>query len=388
MKGNAIHYYLFIDKSDRHWRRRVDAFKAEMTRTHLCKFTEAEVDGNEVEWDVRGDRMYASDKYVFSKTETLYKEYGTDVDGVKFFLSEGNFKQGKYRLKGFKLGRVFNGYHVGFTRLKYAKDTGEHEVLHFIDEFVKENAGVILEDVFNVKDFDKDIVHSQKYWKELGYNYDEVWDKIAAHVSNAVFQRRQKTLRFKIAQLKLIIKLMTQIIGLRKYKSNSIYEIEIIKKHTSKAYQSPLRSENAVVGHIDLGTEAGTTDEILNGVRSGSYHWYIPRHAKYVIEFVPKEKAAWHAGRLSNPEPGLAAILGGPNEQIESGEPNWYAYGICYEGITASTPANAEQIDLAVQLMRLKKIHTLPVIAHYQITDYKPRIVESFVTGIRKLLIK
>jgi len=388
MKANPIHYYCLVDKSDRSWKRRIDSFMAEMERTHSCRFTVEGFDASKMRWEDRRERMFVTDEYVFTHTQAIYKEHGTNVDGVKFFLSENNFKQGKYRLKGFKLGRVFNGYHVGFTRLKHAKDTGEHEVLHFVDEFIKENTGVSLEVVLGVDDFDTDVVHSQRYWKDLNYKYDEVWEKISDHLSDAVFQRRNKTLTHKIAQLKLIVKLLTQLIGLQAYKGNTIYEVDIRIHHTKKAYNSPLRAENAVIGHIDLGTEKGTINEILNGTRSGSYHWYIPRHGKYVIEFVPKNKAAWHAGRLSNPLPGLQAILGGPNERIESGEPNWYAYGICYEGISVTTEPNEDQIDLAVQLMRMKKIHNLPVHAHYEITDYKPLVVESFVSGIKNLLNK
>jgi len=380
MKGNPIHYYLMIDKTDRNWRRRIAEFKDEMERTHTCIFTEQEFDASEIDWEDRRERFFASDSFVFKHTQAIYKEHGTNVDGVKFFVSDKNWRQGKFRLKGFKLGRIFNTYHVGFTRIRFAKDTGEHEVLHFVDEFVKENTGISLEAVMGVNDFDEDVVHKPGY--KDGYNYDDAWVKISDHVANAVFQRRNKTLTFKIAQLRLIVKLLTQLIGLQQYKGNTIYEVEIKKMHTTKHHNAPLRAENAVIGHIDLGTEAGTINEILNGTQSASYHWYIPRHGKYVIEFVPKHYTAWHAGVLSNPQPELQELLGGPNERIESGEPNWYAYGICYEGIDVNTPPNEGQIDLAAQLMRMKKIHTLTLASHFEITDYKPRIVEQFVDGI------
>ncbi|QDP67619.1 MAG: putative N-acetylmuramoyl-L-alanine amidase [Prokaryotic dsDNA virus sp.] len=388
MKSNAIHYYCLVDKSDRSWERRLESFKKEMLRTHSCKFTVEEFDARSIDWTPRRERLYASDDYVFSHTKGLSKKFGTDIDAVKFFVSDDNWEQGKYRLKGFKLGRVFNGYYVTFTRLRYAKDTGEHEALHFVDDYVKYNTGVSLAAVMKVQDWDDEVVHSPIYWKKQRYNYDGVWEKVAPFVEDAVFQRRQKTLQNKIAQLQLIIRLLTQLLGLQKYNSHTVYEVEIRRHHTSKCYNIPLKSENAIIGHIDLGTEKGTINEILNGSRSASYHWYIPRHAKYVIEFVPKEKSAWHAGTLSNPESGLAPLLGGPNEIIESGEPNNYSYGICYEGLNTWDEANDDQIDLAVQLMHMKKIQELPVIAHYQVTDYKPRIVESFVTGIKSLLSK
>ncbi len=383
MQANPIHYYCLVDKTDRNWKKRITEWQKEMQRTHSCIFTIVSFDAQSIDWTPRKGRFYASDSYVFSHTETLYKKHGTEIDAVKFFLSEEHYKQGTYRLKGFKLGRVFNSYYVTFTRLKYAKDTGEHETLHLVDDFVKDNTGISLAAVMGVTDFDDEVVHSQRYWKDLKYNYDEVWEKIASHIADAVYQRRNSTLINKIAQLKLIVKLLTQLIGLQQYQSNTIYEVEVVTKHTTKCYNIPLKAERAVVGHIDLGTEKGTIDEILKGTKSASYHWYIPRHAKYVVEFVPKGKSAWHAGVLSNPQPELQELLGGPNERIESGEPNNYSYGICYEGIAIDTPPTEAQIDLAVQLMRLKGIHELPVIAHYQITDYKPRIVEQFVAGIR-----
>lgn len=165
--------------------------------------------------------------------------------------------------------------------------------------------------------------------------------------------------------------------------------IEIRQHHTTKCYKVPLYEENMIVGHIDLGREAGTINEILNGSRSASYNWYIPRHAKYVIEFVPKERSAWHAGVLHEPDQDLLGpLLGGEDENIDSGEPNRYSYGICYEGLTVSTKPNEDQIKLAVALVREKGIDHLPWTEHWRITSYKPRIVTEFVEGVRALLAK
>ena len=164
--------------------------------------------------------------------------------------------------------------------------------------------------------------------------------------------------------------------------------IEIRQMHTTKCHSQPLYSEKMVVGHIDLGIEAGTINEILNGSRSASYNWYIPKHAKYVVEFVPKERSAWHSGVLHEPDSSLDKLLGGKNGIIESGEPNRYAYGICYEGRTVTTEANQDQIDLAVKLVKEKEIEHLPWVEHWMITSYKPKIVTSFVEGVRELLTK
>lgn len=387
MGHNKLHFYCLVDKSASSAYRGLAAYIKEMTRLYPCEFTIEEYDGAEIDWVLRNNKYYASDSYVLSKTKSIKATYGNKVDSVKFFTDGRNWKNGAVQLNGFKLGRVFDDYYVTFTKFRRGYEgTAEHEDLHFIDEYVKVNTGVLLETVTGVKDFDQDVVHGAEYWKR-GYDYDKVWQLIGAHVSNAVFKRRngQQDVR---AQLLAKLTALLQLLRLLQYKSNSIPAIEIKKHHTTKCYNMPLLEENAVIGHIDLGTEAGTINEILNGARSASYHWYIPKHAKYVIEFVPKEKSAWHAGALHNPDQGLGELLGGANELIESGEPNNYSYGICYEGLTVNTAPNEAQIALAAELVAYKKIDQLPWFAHWQVTSYKPKIVTQFVEGVTNLLNK
>lgn len=383
---SAIHYFCYVDKTDRNWQKHFNEYKREMQRTHNCTFTVQEFDASEIIWTERRGRLYAADEYVQKMSNDVFFIHEKRVDAVKFFVSDNHWQQGRYRLKGFKLGRVFSTYYATFTRWKFAKDTGEHEALHFVDEYVLYNIGVRLETVFGVQDFDNDIVHSQEFWKDRDYNYDEVWDRIRLLLGRAVYERRMGTFANQIHQARLRVQQLLARAGITEYKSNSIYEVEIEEMHTTKCFDRPLFEENAVICHIDLGTEKGTIEEILNGPRTASYHWYIPRSADRVIEFVPKNKTAWHAGVVSNPEAGLGAILGGNNEVIESGEPNLYAYGICYEGRTTSTKPTDAQVDLAHQLLRRKGLHELPLLAHYQVTDHKPRIVSEFVTALKNKL--
>lgn len=185
-----------------------------------------------------------------------------------------------------------------------------------------------------------------------------------------------------------IIKLLQKMLLIKQEEENASAGIEIRQKHTTKCYNSPLKEENMIIGHIDLGTEAGTVNEILNGSRSASYHWYIPRHANYVIEFVPKEKSSWGAGVLHEADQSLGKLLGGANELIESGEPNNYAYNICYEGRYTTSSPNEGQIELAVKLMKEKGIDHLRIEPHWKVTSYKPIIVTEFTEGIKKLLNK
>jgi hypothetical protein len=383
MKPNPLHFYCVVDRRASRSRERLELFKEEMNRLYPCEFTIELFDGEDVEWEMRNNKYYAKDDFVFEYTKRIYAEHGKKIDAVKFFVDNRNWKQGPVRLRGFKLGRIFNTLYVTFTRFrKDYEGTAEHELLHFVDEYIKANTGVSLEAVFGVKDFDEDIVHRANY--SDGYDYDDIWAKIADHVSNAVYARRQETATNKVLMMKQYIKLLLQLINLLQYKSHSIPEIEIRKMHTTKCYER--YGMTAMVGHIDLGTEAGTIDEILNGTRSASYNYYIPRHAKYIIEFVPFEKSAWHAGVIHDPQPELGELVGGADKIIQSGEPNRYTGGVCYEGRTVNTAPTQGQIDLAHELMLYKKKANLPWVAHWQITSYKPRIVSKFVDGVNALL--
>jgi hypothetical protein len=386
-KGNPIHYYCLVDKHAPSSQRELTSFMKEMKKLHACKFTIEEIDGRDVRWEERNKKKYVTDSYVFTVADKVSKEYGKKVDSLSFFLDDKNFEQGDVRLRGFKLGRIFHGYYITVTKFRKGYEgTAEHEVLHFVDEFIKLNSGVVLEHLFGVRDFDSDIVHSQKYWKDLNYNYDEVWERISTLLSEAVFSRRVPGLWAQLRQIQVAIDQLMKKAGLIPYKSHSIPEIQFKKMHTSKSYKTGLKEENAIIAHIDLGTEKGTINEILNGAKSASYHWYIPLHAEYVVEFVPRDRAAWHAGQLHQPEKELVPLLGGPNGKIDSGEPNWYSYGICYEGQTANTKPTQAQIKLAVELVQYLKIDHLPWVEHWRVTSYKPKVVTEFVTAVQKLL--
>jgi len=387
MQHNKLHFYCMVDKRASRAYRELEAYKTEMSRHYPCKFTVEEFDGADIDWEVRRNKAYASDNFVLKHTARIAAKHGKTVDSVKFFVSNSSWVNDDVRLLGFKLGRVFNGYYVTFTKYRRGyQDTAEHEDLHFIDEFALLNANVRFETLLEVDDFDKDIVHGKQYW-ERGYNYDRIWQVIGPHISNGVFNRRNGG-ESRVALLQQYIKLLMQLVGLLQYKSHSIRELEIVKHHTTKFTNQPLVSERAVIGHIDLGTEAGTIDTILNGTRSASYHWYIPRHCKYIIEFVPKDKIAWHAGKVHEPVKAAIDLVSGRDGVIQSGEPNYFAYGICYEGLTPETQPLPEQIKLAAELVAIKKINHLPWFAHWQVTSYKPKIVTMFVDGVMELLTK
>jgi hypothetical protein len=381
---NKLHLFCYVDKDSRKAYRDLIEYKAEMERLHPCEFTIVEFDSTDLSFETRNRKIYATDASVFKFTEPVYKKYGKKVDAVKFFIDKKNWKQGEIRLNGYKLGRIFHGYYVTFTH--YRRDyeqTAEHELLHLVDEYTYENTGVRFETVFGIKDFDQDIVHSQKYWKDEHYNYDEVWKVISPYVTNATFKRRNNEEVQIIKLLQTVVRLLQQL-KLLQYESHSIPAIEFKKMHVDKCYDTV--QEIANIGHIDLGTERGTVNEIVNSTKTASYNWYIPRHAEYVIEFVPRGKASWHAGRISNPTDLATKLFGGKNKLVDSGEPNNLGYGICYEGLTVDTEPTKAQVELCAELIKYLKLEDKPFIEHWQVTDYKPRIVTKFVERVNELL--
>lgn len=381
---NPISIHSFVDKNAKIPERELQLFKKEMERLYPIELSIELIDGRDVRWTERNQKQYAHDEYVFEHTYPLYKKRQKLVDFVKFFVTDENFKQGNVRLNGFKLGRIFNSYYVTFTRFRRRDwwETAEHEILHAVDEFVKANGGFVLETLFGIKDFDKEIVHSQKYWKDQNYKYDEVWKKIAPYLSEAVKYRR---LGFKLDLLRLIVSLYHQIKQQTQWNSNSIPAIEVKKMPTAKKYDSKLNAE-AIVLHVDLGTEAGTINEILNGSKSASYNVYFPRHGQYVIEFVPLDQKSWHAGRVFEPTERAKNLVGGSDRLVSSGEPNLVALGACFEALTTSTEPTQAQIKLAVEYFRWKKIDHLPFIEHWQITSYKPKNVTKYLEAVVELL--
>jgi len=377
---NPLYVKCFVDKNVDRSDRELREFVDEMERLYPLKLDIEEFDASELEYRAARGRLYVNDESIFKHTLPVFKKQSRQIDAVKFFISNRNWKNGEVRLRGYKLGRIFNSYYVTVTRMRKGwKDTAEHELLHLVDEYTLANYGVRLEDVMKVKDFDSDVVHSQKYWKDENYKYDEAWVKIAPYISNAVEKRRNSYYLAVLNSIKVILMDM-----LKQYESHSIPDIEIKKMHVKKKYSrvNPM----AVIGHIDLGREAGTIQTIVDSAKTASYNWYIPRQGNYVIEFVPLGNAAWHAGRISNPTAKATELLGGLDNLIQSGEPNNLSYGICYEGLTVNTSPTKKQIDLAIELVKYLKIDKLEWIEHWQVTDFKPRIVSEFVNKVNSLL--
>lgn len=132
-----------------------------------------------------GNRI--SDSFTDELTAEIRKEYGNDVDIVSFFPK----KWKRSGSNGYKTNRMSNGYHINATKKNrlWWWGTAEHEDLHAVDELIKEYAGIRLELIFNVEDFDDDIVHRRT--SRYNYNFDDVWKRISPLLNVALTSRRK-----------------------------------------------------------------------------------------------------------------------------------------------------------------------------------------------------
>lgn len=151
----------------------------------------------------------------------------------------------------------------------------------------------------------------------------------------------------------------------------------------------------ALVFHVDLGTPQGTVNHLRN-VASASYHFYLPRKGDEIWQFVPIEKGAWHAGRKSSPTPRAVSIFG-------DNDVNKKSLGICYEGrpldangkvtfdwsrVVDGEKASDLQVKKMVWLARHLGYENLPILAHQEITSYKPNCVLDFKDRVLNELVK
>lgn len=159
--------------------------------------------------------------------------------------------------------------------------------------------------------------------------------------------------------------------------------MNIIKKHTFKHFDE--NEPVSIVYHIDLGTEAGTLDWILNGPKSVSYNYYITRDGR-VIELVPWHFGAWHSGVVHRPTERAKEFF---SEMVPEGRgmvqkpvnPNKKSIGVCYEGMTEFTKATEAQVKSGYNLRNYLAEETgreFEDFAHQEITSYKPNIVHDF----------
>jgi hypothetical protein len=216
MKPLVIKCYVDKDASAK-YRSLIDA-KKEMNRGYPTEFIIEEIDMSDFKWEIRNFKYYISDETVFKYSQQVKQEHGNKVDKIVFCVDKDNWKNTTKRLRGFKLGRIFDTYRVGAVKFRKGyEQTFEHEIGHAVDDFILYYTAINVAHLLGVKDFDQDIVHYDGYQEH--YDYDDVWKAIAPHLSKAIERRRLSVLN--IFDLKLLIEQLKQQLV---WNSNSIQE--------------------------------------------------------------------------------------------------------------------------------------------------------------------
>jgi len=144
----------------------------ELQRQDYLTGTDGEVD---VVWDIKRQdlsnlpwQIYWADNWGVDTTWVTdnTKDLG-DYDSVAFVIDWDNWtKEGNQSIWGWNLGRFYNGYQVQLIRfadnnIKSVYYTFLMELFHALDDFYYKDTGKRLEELFNVTDFDEDIVHAR-----------------------------------------------------------------------------------------------------------------------------------------------------------------------------------------------------------------------------------
>lgn len=124
--------------------------------------------------------------WVRQKTKEISQEMGNIADIILFFVEDYGRD---LRIFGRAYGGYINDYKVGVVRAgRY--QTAEHELLHMFNDLVFTYLGYELSDVFQVSDFDEDVVHG-RHPSYREYDYDKVFTKCKPYIINAVSKRKK-----------------------------------------------------------------------------------------------------------------------------------------------------------------------------------------------------
>jgi len=149
------------------------------------------------------------------KTMNQYNEYykGT-IDLTNFYIDSADWtRDGSF---GVNLGKTYNGSQICIVkRRRRWYDTAEHEFWHAINDYIYIHTGIRLDTVFNVADFDEDIVHARAPGREE-YEYDDLYDKVEPYFVQAVKNDNNaefRALLFKTRAMlrKRVVQLQSQV---------------------------------------------------------------------------------------------------------------------------------------------------------------------------------
>jgi len=152
----------------------------ELQRQDYLKGTDGEVD---VVWEIVrrdlsnlswieywGDNYGVNTNWIGEDTKKIRQEYGLDIDSVAYVFDWNSWTtKGNQYIWGWNLGNFYpdgNGYQVqlikaGRNSQKALYYTLLMELFHAHDDFYYRATGKRLETMFNVTDFDEDVVHAR-----------------------------------------------------------------------------------------------------------------------------------------------------------------------------------------------------------------------------------
>lgn len=169
--------------------------------------------------DSDGDKR-PTDKWLRETIGEVYKKYKEDIDHVFIQVHEDNWQSG--RIWGTAFGNIYNGYQVLYCR--FDKDnpanslgTTYHEWMHTLDVFTKTYAGVDIEQLLSLNDWDTDIVHGQHpQAKYIRYKDNTEWLEMIAPYLTKAYAKRRELYFVKVKQplMQQIITLSEQVIVL------------------------------------------------------------------------------------------------------------------------------------------------------------------------------
>lgn len=202
----------------------IEEFKKLVNRSIPTTFTVEERDLSNIPWDtfpVNGyEKTAISTKWWKPIAERIWKSAGYKVDALMCFVSIQNWRNTKEKpLWGMHYGTVYHSYEMSMTKLRRGyENTAWHELLHKLDDIIYTELGVRLEQIFDVEDFDDDVVHGRDaryvYTRYPQHN-SQILDTIRPYLMKALEKRRMKgtliglllnlisLLRAKIAQRQL-----------------------------------------------------------------------------------------------------------------------------------------------------------------------------------------
>lgn len=177
--------------------------------------------------EVSGEQRYTFDSlpygYIKKEVDRVHKRDNYAFDHIIFLVHRDNWRYQDKRVWGENFSNVFYDYHVEIVRfdnknLANSIGTMYHEIHHSHDALIETELGVKVESIVEVDDWDSGITHGgESPWEYIRYkeNTRSLY-KIKSLLKKAYENRKQRHLKVKVGMLQQIVKLMQQLVILKR----------------------------------------------------------------------------------------------------------------------------------------------------------------------------